>query len=59
MAAIIGFMEGVNNLSILFMAAMETICLEVWKVIKAISEGAYKRTHNKRKPGWWKPNTDF
>ena len=58
-AAINGFMEGVKDLSILFMAVMETVCLEVWRVVKGISEWKYKRTHCKRKPGWWKPNTDF
>lgn len=58
-AAINGFMEGVKDLSILFMMAAETVCLWVMEAVNAISEWKYKRTHNKRKPGWWKPNTDF
>jgi len=52
-------MEGVKDLSILFMAVAGSLVLGLIDGAEAIREWKYKKEHNKRKPGWWKPNTNF
>ena len=46
-------------MSILFMAIISSLIMTCAEAVESIREWKYKKTHNKRKPGWWKPNTNF